>query len=166
MNILSINLKTNSKQMKKIVLIILVLISFTGCEKYFGDKNMTLELKLILGDWYCESIFVNNIDSTFILKDTVGTWVFKYAGKNATRPFLLFMGGIGVDANSFVFEFIENSKKITIYTDKIKILKLPENRWVYRELTAWEILELSENKLKLRSEPIKSNTYEIHFYKN
>jgi hypothetical protein len=165
MSILFDNLKTNSKQMKKIVLISLVLISFTGCEKNFGDKNMTPELKLILGDWYCESIFVNNLDSTVQLKDSVELWQFYYEPKVDGVSHKLFMRGIAKSLGQFEFKFIDNSKRITI-ANVLKPQQISDNRWACKELKVWEILGLNENKLKLRSEPIKSNTYEIHFYKN
>lgn len=141
------------------------MLSFAGCEKNFGDKNMTPELKLILGDWYCEAVLVNNIDSTTQLRDSVRMWQFYYEPKNAVSH-MLFMRGIGRGLKEFEFKFIDDRKKMTYYNDIIKTKQIPDNRWVYRELTTWQIKELSKSKLKLISEPIQSNVYEIHFYKN
>ncbi len=52
----------------------------------------------------CESIFVNNIDSTAHLRDSVDIWQFYYEPKGDAVTHKLFMRGIAKSLGQFEFK--------------------------------------------------------------
>lgn len=147
--------------MNRIVLLLIAILAFSSCRKYKEDP-ITVILqkpeKRILGEWQCTEIFVNDIDSTSYLKDTVGVWEFFWAKDAALQNRSLISGF------SYAYEFIDKKKTLELHSSLGPIYKDEENRWI-RTKTLWQIIALNKRELRLKSEPINNTIYTISFRK-
>lgn len=147
--------------MKKNTLLLIALIALISCRKYKEDP-ITVVLqkpeKRILGEWQCTEIFVNNIDSTSYLKDTVGVWEFFWAKDDA------FQNRSRIRTYSYAYEFIDKNKNLQLYSSNLASNIEERNRWL-QDITTWEIIALNKRELKLKSLPINNTIYAISFRK-
>jgi hypothetical protein len=148
-------------RMKKIALLLIALIALVSCRKYKEDP-LTVVLqkpeKRILGEWQCTEIFVNDIDSTSYLKDTVGVWAFFWA-KNVG-----FKNRLSMRSYIYAYEFIDKKKTLDLYSSYLTSNKDERRRWLQGR-TYWQIIALNKRELKLKSHPINNTIYTISFIK-
>lgn len=154
-------LKINYIHMKKIALLLIALIALVACRKYKEDP-LTVVLqkpeKRILGEWQCTEIFVNDIDSTSYLKDTVGVWEFFWAKNDA------FKNQARIRSYIYAYEFIDKKKTLDLYSSYLTSNKDERRRWLQGR-TYWQIIALNKRELKLKSHPINNTIYTISFRK-
>ncbi|MFN4234301.1 MAG: hypothetical protein ACK4IK_05790 [Bacteroidia bacterium] len=137
---------------------------YTSCRKYEEDPYTVIfqePQKRIVGEWICESIVIDGIDSTNYLKDTVGLWTIGY------YPQFGFSRMLWMNTFKYEYTFIDKHRKLIFRKERPNndsLWLLNKTRWL-EEFSEWEIIQLNKQKFKIFSNDINSKSYEITFNK-